>query len=640
MDADPIFGRKFGARIVRFVPILTALSIARLGLLIPGAVLFLLPGWILGRMFRTPFAWVTAFLGSAALLFNLFLLLDALRLPLNLVTVGCSFAAVTGALALWATRRRTPLAVPWRPVEFPRGVEWIWLVPPILALVSIAGRDLIEPLSGNDNSFRWDYLARLVLTHHSLASYPPFRMEDFDLYSWCDGIPPLVPFLNYLIYAISGSVAPGLITLRAVGESLLLGSLTYRFGRDLWGKAAGWASVAVLGSCTLLVWGLAIEQETGLTAIALVAMIFFLQHPGGGKDEGHGLVAWAGVASGVGAISREYGLYFVILGAVLVLARRGARNLARFLLPAIAVAAPWYLRNWLKTGNPVFPALGRFFPTNGVHVEIMGDISNFWGFRSSPFPLGEVPLELMATCGAVLVLGGAGLVLLKFRGRGILPAVLMVTALWVFSMPLTAGGWSYSMRVLLPALALGSVLAGWVGAAGKRVRVAGAILLGILSLDAARRSWFLPDFPFTTPWTLSFSEWRALRAQSDRQSSGNVWTVLVKVAGSGFIAVDSPMPFVAVMDAGGHPTPFTSPRFAPALDPKLSVEEAAARLRALNVRFVTFSVRNPVVNKLVQRHATLRELARAYAPVAEINGLLIFDLDFLTPVATTPRPAS
>ena len=588
-----------------------------------------MPGWILGRMFKTPFALATAFLGSAALLFNLVLLLDSVGLSLNLVTVGCSYSALTAALALWAGRRSTPLGIPSGLPTPPRGIEWLWLVPPVLALASIAARDVIEPLSGNDNAFRWDYLARLILTHHSLAAYPPVRMEDFDLYSWCDGIPPLAPFLNYLIYAVAGSGAPGLITLRAVGEALLLGGLVCRFAGDLWGRAAGWAALSVLGSCTLLIWGIAIEQETGLTAIALVAMLLFLEHPGAGKDEGHSLVAWAGVASGVGAISREYGLYFVILGAGLVLYRRGARNLFRFLLPAMAVASPWYVRNWIKTGDPVFPALGRFFPTNPVHGEIMRDIASYWGFRSSPFPLRDVPLELVATAGAVLVLGACGLVLLRFRARGILPAIVLVGSLWVWSMPLTAGGWSYSMRVLLPALALGSVLAGWIGTVADRTRAALAILLCVLSVDSARRAWFLPDFPFTNPWTLSFSEWRDLRAENARQSSGNVWSVLSKVAGDRFIAVDSPMPFMAVAAVGGHPTPLTSPRFAPALDPSLSTEEAVGRLRALRVRFVTFSVRNPVVNLLVQRHATLRDLANSYTPVATLNGLLIFDLEFL-----------
>jgi hypothetical protein len=48
------------------------------------------------------------------------------------------------------------------------------------------------------------------------------------------------------------------------------------------------------------------------------------------------------------------------------------------------------------------------------------------------------------------------------------------------------------------------------------------------------------------------------------------------------------------------------------------------------VRFVMFSVRNPVIDKFVQRHATLRHLASDYEPVTNLHGLLIFDLEFLT----------
>lgn len=468
--------------------------------------MFLLPGWILGRILGTPFAVATAFLGSAAIVFNLILLLGGAGLPVNLRTVGCATAALSLLLAGWAQRRGTSLGLRWQRPTLPTGSDWLWLVPPTLALASITARTLVEPLSGFDNQFRWDFLARLILSRHSLACYPPVSMADFDAYAWCDGIPPLVPFLNFLIYAASGAAAPGLISLRAVAEFLILAALVYRLARDLWGT--GWASVGVMGGCTLLIWGIAIEQETGLTAIALIAMILFLRKT---QDGGPGVASWtlwAGVAAGVGAISREYGLYFVILGSAVLVFQGRPRSLIGFLIPAAATAAPWYIRNWVKTGNPVFPAMGSLFPTNAIHVEVMNDIANFWGFRSSPVPLSTVPWALLATLGAVGFLGLAGLIRLGRRGLAIGSGITLVTLLWIWSMPQTAGGWTYSMRVLLPALALGSAAAGFIGALRPGPRVAFALLAGLLSVDAARRSWLLPDDPTTTPWTLSFAEWR------------------------------------------------------------------------------------------------------------------------------------
>jgi len=612
-------------------PIPTALHLVRLALLVPAFAFFLLPGWLLGRIYKSPLPVVTAFLGSAALLFNLVLLLDAVRLPIGLRAVGCAFAASTGIIALFASRRSAfRTAAPDEPTGVPRGLDWIWLIPPALALTSIVANTLVEPLAGYDNAFRWDYLARLILSHHSLAGYPPVRAQDFDLYAWCDGIPPLAPILNFVIYAVAGAADPRLIMLRPVSEFLLVACLTYRFGRDLWGRNAGWASLAVLGSCALFIWGLAIEQETGLTAIALVAMVYFLERAESAEEPAAPSAVWAGVAAGIGAISREYGLYFIILGCLLCLVRKKRRLLGWFLIPATFVAAPWYLRNWIKTGNPVFPAMGRIFPTNGVHVEIMRDISNYWGLATSPVSLHWVPLVLLAVAGSVGILGCVGLVRARSRCLGIAAGILLIAALWVWSMPETAGGWNYSMRVLLPALVLCAVLAGWIGALQGRLRIAWALLLALLSVDSARRAWLLPDFPFSTPWTTSFSEWREHRAESQSHAGGEVWAILVQVAQGRFIVVDSPGLHVAITSAGGHALPFMSPRFAPALDPSLSLDEAMLQLRRSNVRFITFSIRNPVVNMFIQRHATLRELANDYQPVIGRGGQLIFDLEFLS----------
>jgi hypothetical protein len=557
---------------------------------------FPLPGWLIGRRLGSPFPAVTALLGSAAILFNLVLLMDACGLPLAPPAVGAGYLAVSCGLFAWAGRPG-PAPGPVRPAqEPPGGLAWLWL-----AAFALGG-----------------------LSRHSLGFYPPFRMQDFDLYSWCDGIPPLAPILNFGIYAATGSDAPGWITLRAVAEFLVLGALVHRFSGELWGGRAGWASLAALGSSALLVWGLSIEQENGLVAVGLVAMLYLLQRPGAA-----GSVGWAGVAAGVAAISREYGLYFVILGAGLLWLRGRRGALPRFLAAAACVCAPWYLRNWARTGNPVYPAMGSVFPTNPVHAEIMGDIANFMGFRTSPFPLRDVPWTLLATSGALAVLALAGALRLRLRTRGILLGIGLVGALWVWSMPQTAGGWNYSMKVLVPALGLAAVLAGWLGRLPGRLGLAAALALCVLSADAARRAWLLPDDPFTSPWTLSFDEWRQFRAQEAAFQRRNIWPVLANAAAGRYILVDNPQPFVATIAAGGHPTPLVSPRVSAAFDPSLTVDQAVARMRALNVRFVTFSVTNPVVDKLVERHAVLRGLARDYAPAADLRGLLIFDLDFL-----------
>jgi hypothetical protein len=81
-----------------------------------------------------------------------------------------------------------------------------------------------------------------------------------------------------------------------------------------------------------------------------------------------GGAAWlaaSGALAGWAAGTKYTGVYFVAaLGlAALVLSPRGARarGAAVFALGALAAGGPWYVRNVLLTGNPVWPFLGGVF---------------------------------------------------------------------------------------------------------------------------------------------------------------------------------------------------------------------------------------------------------------------------------------
>lgn len=427
------------------------------------------------------------------------------------------------------------------------------------------------------------------------------------------------------------------MALRALGEFCLLIGLVHRLSIRLWGPSAGWPAAGLLASCALFQWGIAIEQETGLTALSLVAMVLFLIEAGEAGTDATALTVWAGVAAGTGALSREYGWYFVLLGLAALLGR-GWRRCVVFLCAAFVTAGPWYLRNAARTGNPVYPALGALFPTNPVHGEIMGDIRSFWSFAAAPMTVASLPLALLATAGPVALAGGASLFWVGRRGWLPAAGLGLVACLCVWSMPLTAGGWFYALRVLLPALALGACLGGWVSTRRRGFQIAAAVAVVGVSADACLRSWILPDYALVSPRLISLDIWRAERLESANPTARHAWQVLVPVAAGRGIVVDSPQPHVDILALGGHPVPFQSPECAPLFDRQRTAERALADLRAGGIRFVTFSVKNPVVNRLVQRHDALRALADRYQPVADIRGLLIFDLDALQP-RTAPLPA-
>jgi hypothetical protein len=595
------------------------------------AVIFLLPGWLLARCFATPFPVLTAFLGSAAIFFNSVLLLDALRVPVQagpLCLVIVLWCLLLGRRALRARPAETPgeSAGPF----WPRGWDRLWLMPVALAVASLALRAVIDPLSGWDNDTRWDYFARLILAQGSLAHYPPVTAQDFNFYSWCDGIPPLAPILNFWIYAACGSSAPALTAGRVLAEAVLLGFAVHRLSTRLWGEKASWPALAVLATSPLLLWSCAIGQETGLLAVSFVSLLLLLEehraNPGGN------LAGWAGVAAGVGAISREYGLAFILFGAA-VLAWRPAerRSIRWFLATAGLVAFPWYLRNWLLTGNPLFPhAFGGLFPTNPVHGEMMRAIAGYWGINAGYFDPWHFPVVLTCLAGPLLLLGAIGAVRAGRRGVVCVLGIILIAGLWWWAIPSTAGGWNYAGRVLAPGLVLAGVLAGWVVQLPRGARVGLLAMLTVLAVDASRRAWMLPAHPYVAAWPYSLEPWRGDVALLQRMRVPDAWEVLIKEAGGRQILVDHPSDHVAVTRLGGHAVPWFSPQVRVLFARDRSSAAIRDELRARGIRFITVRADNQVSANFCKNFPFLRELT-GRAPVASVQDLRIYDLDLLAP---------
>jgi hypothetical protein len=586
------------------------------------ALVFLLPGWSLARRLGSSTTLLCSFLGSAVILFNLSLLLDALRLPLHEGTTGLGLTLA--ALIFWRIPQQasTPESMSLRPQKW----EWLWLVAPALAVISIAARSAIDPLSGYDNVFRWDYLARLVLAHRSLAGYPPVSAGDFEFYAWCDGIPPLAALLNFWIYATTGSIAPSLTALRVIAETGFLGFTVYRYSTLLWGHRAGRASIASFSASALALWSVAMGQETGLTALSLVAMLYFLEL-NAREQRGHA-VFWAALAASVGALSRDYALVFPILGAFILLSRRTTRRQTfRFAGVATCAVAPWYIRNAVITGNPLYPHTIRgLFRGNPAHDEVMRYIADYWSPATSPFDPSFIAVFLAALTGILVLTGVTGMVIARRKGIPLALGILLMVALWAYSLPQTGGGWVYSSRVLLPALALLAVLGGWISLASRRIQIAGFVLLTIGAVDASRRSWLLPEFPVVSPLDSPAARWRQTRRGVAAISSDRVWPILVKEAAGSGIVVDHPANHALLTMQGGTAVPLFSPLLSTTFDDALSFDTVLSKLQRADIRLIVIAPASPVTGKLVRAHRFWATLCGHYQPNAKVGLLSIYDL--------------
>ncbi|GAB4432185.1 MAG: hypothetical protein Kow0031_13530 [Anaerolineae bacterium] len=157
-------------------------------------------------------------------------------------------------------------------------------------------------------------------------------------------------------------------------------------------------------------------------------------------------------------------------------------SLAAFSLPALLIAAPWYLKNWAFTGNPVFPfATGLFggqpwdafraewyaAAGSGIGLEPLTLLGlpwlltlgvqdmNFWDGRTGPLLLLFLPLLVWAGLSR------------QFAGQRVPPPakLLLAYALAHFTVWALGVVWSRSLwqsRLLLPGLVALPPVAGWL----------------------------------------------------------------------------------------------------------------------------------------------------------------------------------
>ncbi len=154
-----------------------------------------------------------------------------------------------------------------------------------------------------------------------------------------------------------------------LGFGVLLGLGVYTLaGRLLGSRRGGWLALLIFGTTPVIgtVGGYA-HTDLGWALFEFLAAYALLAPPvyGGAGQEGRGWLVLAGIFAGLGLGSKYLGLPALgALGVALLvqsglLAHRSWRHVLGdgllFGLVALAVAAPWYLKNWLWLGNPVYP---------------------------------------------------------------------------------------------------------------------------------------------------------------------------------------------------------------------------------------------------------------------------------------------
>lgn len=377
-------------------------------------------------------------LGSSAALFALG---AAGALHPALLRTAAWIAGAAGAVLL-ARRALRRLGAPDRASAQRSALDLAGLVA-VGATLAVLGLLALDPRVAWDAETYHLALPRRFLEERGLARIP------FFVYStW--------PLATELLYAAALALRDHVLAhLLHFGCGALVVAGAARLARNAAGPAAGVLAAVLL----LLDPSLRFEIRTAYVdlAFALFVLLAFgawepaaLRAESGAAPEAsparrRALLALAGTFLGAAAATKLNGLLGAVVFGALELAngvaqRRPARqvlgDLACLLLPALALAAPWYLRSFLLTGDPLHPALYAVFHGGGEEwsAELAARTAEHhrsFGMGRSPWDLLRLPLRLTAWSDPDSAL--------RFAGR--------LHPVWAFLVPLVAWGAWVDRRV-------------------------------------------------------------------------------------------------------------------------------------------------------------------------------------------------
>ena len=274
---------------------------------------------------------------------------------------------------------RLPVAV--RALVRRRSISFEALVCLPLAAISLGGllicyiRDLTLPGGGqgyDTYQYHWA-IPSLLLRAHAWRAFPGWAHAN---------LPFNTEMLDLIAISLRAPTAASIVqdTFAALFALLLFGLLRPRFG-----PVVAWLAVASLTAIPLLTAYMSQSYvETALLfygLAALVPLIIWMERRLGASRAGIEAVGLAGgalgFAIGVKFTAVEYmpGLALLLVVGFVALLRRerdagGARASVRgvawlalaFLAGMCLAIAPWFVKNTIYLGNPVYPALGSLFP--------------------------------------------------------------------------------------------------------------------------------------------------------------------------------------------------------------------------------------------------------------------------------------
>ena len=554
---------------------------------------YFIPGYFISRLLNSQLIFVSSFILSLLILFHIIFWSQVFSIPISVLSITLGLATICIITGYGYFRHRNHVhQVTFSRVKIfkDKGIAALFLG---ICFLVLAYRLHKAPLLGADTFFRWDFLAQKLLTLGHFSFYPPMTSQDYKVYFFTDGIPPLVSFSYYWLYSVFRRPVNQLTTLLVMIQFLTLTVLAYHTAKQMFSKLAGMMSIGILLSSPLFIWAVAIGQETGYTAISMGGVLFFMSTAKRQKD--YKSMILAGCSAALGILSREYGWVFLVCGVLIAMWRGIQRDsILVFIIITLTIALPWYVRTWIISGNPFYSnPVGNLFSVNEIHAAILEAYTRVNGFGVNTYErISKLGSHILRNAGMSFFLGTIGsIVFLRKKGYLMVTAFLCFSV-WVYSVKFTANNF-ISTRVLTPAIFLLSVSAsGWLALLAKRSKKVRVTIGAVITLACAWSFLYVVLYP-REPDDLPPGRWMhaALQSYSNTPSEIYLLDAVKKHVPATFpfrILSDNAYAHVVLSGIGVEVVPIWSPGVRFIFDNSLEPEAIRQRLRSTNIFAVLY----------------------------------------------------
>lgn len=301
---------------------------------------------------------------------------------------------------------------------------------------------------------------------------------------WSGNYPMLVPMLYAWFNFSMGSVNDLLSrTIFPIFGIATLAS-TYAFSKRLHGSTAAFFSTYVLMTTPIFFAHLAIGYIDIVLTFYFTLALYFLQKAYEKDDAVYAVMS--GFLAGLAAWTKYQGLFLPLIILIFwclmrISDKSHSNNKASLFLKAlftfILTASPWYIRNWILLGNPIYPNMFMIFGGRNLDSWLLSQNYEYWigrwavllGTDRSPDSLLRLPIRLLIKDDSLSSLGqdGVGFLLTCFGIPGLFISLfkrrksdfLLLTWILVF-FSLWFAFLYYFIRYLLPVTSALSMLAG------------------------------------------------------------------------------------------------------------------------------------------------------------------------------------